>query len=682
MADYYLINDQIKFYFDIEDQYIEFQSNKESLEPKETKILKYIIENHVDGLIKSEDILDNNWDYWSDKKVLQKVLSTLRRKFKLIGVTENGFIAAGTDYKINYHGILVNDQAEQQKAKKAYTNKILNKINSAAIWAFLGAISIFLLIESKQGADFKVDNIFQATALSGVSLFPALSPDGQAIVFAHKTEDTATLYLKVESNLSYIALTEGHTDQMPAWSINGRKIAFQRSDSNEKCEIRLIELDQDYNKLGPDKKLFDCNPLSTYNSIAWRSDDEFFYSERQGNNAHYDIMLYSLSQQKSTPYYEFTKPVDAKVFSGHHFITYNQHDKSLYTLSSPDFFASHINRFDENGTQSLIHKVDDILLSISTYQNTIIFKDIDNQLKAVSVDNSEHISTIYQNPLKPIAYPRVSSDSNKMLLLSGSLFKDDIYAMNLKDGTTTQVLSSQFRLNKPQQINDQLYFISDRTGIRQIYSYNQIERRQITNFTKNHRIIYFSASNDHRWLAINFLDKTVLYKRQPEGITVAKTFPLMSHPAFSLNNKRLLLATINSESNDNDEKWTHSLVEFDLNTMQETGIKIKNASFGKYHDSGIVFAQPEGGVQLFTLNGVKTILADQTATTPLFLSVNKDYVFVSNLNNTISVNIKTKEQIILPQPIKEQITSNDSHIFYRKKLLNNLSIFKGDLIYQ
>ena len=93
MADYYLINDHIKFYFDIEHQYIEFQDHTEALEPKESKILQYIIENSVDSLIKSEDILDNNWDYWSDKKVLQKVLSTLRRKFKSIGVIENGFIA-------------------------------------------------------------------------------------------------------------------------------------------------------------------------------------------------------------------------------------------------------------------------------------------------------------------------------------------------------------------------------------------------------------------------------------------------------------------------------------------------------------------------------------------------------------------------------------------------------------
>ena len=86
---YYLINKEIKFYFDIENQCIEFNGNSESLEPKEAQILKYILEHTTDGLIKSEAILDENWEFWSDKKVLQKVLSTLRKKFKSIEVAEN-----------------------------------------------------------------------------------------------------------------------------------------------------------------------------------------------------------------------------------------------------------------------------------------------------------------------------------------------------------------------------------------------------------------------------------------------------------------------------------------------------------------------------------------------------------------------------------------------------------------
>ena len=127
MTDYYLINDHIKFYFDIENQCIEYQGESTSLEPKETKILKYILEQNKDGLIKSETILDDNWAHWSDKKVLQKVLSTLRKKFKQIGVKENGFIAAGTDYKINYQGVLVTQDQEKLKRGNALKTKITKK---------------------------------------------------------------------------------------------------------------------------------------------------------------------------------------------------------------------------------------------------------------------------------------------------------------------------------------------------------------------------------------------------------------------------------------------------------------------------------------------------------------------------------------------------------------------------
>ena len=681
MADYYLINDKIKFYFDIEDQHIEYQGNQQSLEPKESKILKYIIENHVDGLIKSEDILDNNWDYWSDKKVLQKVLSTLRRKFKLIGVTENGFIAAGTAYKINYRGVLANDHAEQRKAKKAYTNKILNKINSAAIWAFLGAISIFIFIESDQEVNFKVDNIFQATSLPGIATFPAASPDGKAIVFTHKTEEDSKIYLKVESKLSYQSLTSGFEDQMPAWSPDGRKIAFHRTNFRKSCEIRLIELNQNYDMIGSDKKLLDCNPNNTYSSITWRTNDEFFYGNKQGDNIHYDIMTYSLIDDKSTLYFEHTASKTSNIGSGHYFLNYNQHDQSLYTLSSPDYYASLITRFDANGSQTFIHRIEGIIVSIGNYKNTVIFKDVDNQVKALSLDNPEDIATIYQNPLKPISYPTVSSNSNKLLLLSGSLYRDDIYAMNIKDNTSTQVLSSQYRLERPQQINDQLYYISDRTGISQIYSHGTKTRHQITNFTKDHQIIYYSASNDNRWLAVNYLRKTVLYKRQPEGLVETKTFPLMSHPAFSPNSSRLLLASVDNEVK---ESWTQNLIEYDLATMTETGIQIKDASFGKYHKEGIIFARPDGSIQIFTLNGIDTLYDSKATTSPLFLTVNKDYVFfvVNETGIVKRINIITKEIVSLSPEITGQITSDDDSVFYRKKTLNNLSIFKGDLVQQ
>ena len=106
---YYLINAQIKFYFEIENLRIEFNDEQQFLEPKEALILRYVLENQVGGLINAETILNENWGHWNDKKVLQKVLSTLRRKFKAIGVTENGFVAADANYKINYVGVLVND---------------------------------------------------------------------------------------------------------------------------------------------------------------------------------------------------------------------------------------------------------------------------------------------------------------------------------------------------------------------------------------------------------------------------------------------------------------------------------------------------------------------------------------------------------------------------------------------
>ena len=103
----YLINDTVKFVFDSELQFIESRVGKELLEPKEARILKYILDNNIDGQISALEILDDNWDIWSDKKVLQKVLSILRKKLKKVGMIENGFVAQGVNYKITLNGVLI-----------------------------------------------------------------------------------------------------------------------------------------------------------------------------------------------------------------------------------------------------------------------------------------------------------------------------------------------------------------------------------------------------------------------------------------------------------------------------------------------------------------------------------------------------------------------------------------------
>ncbi|MFT5163304.1 MAG: hypothetical protein ACI9FJ_001890 [Alteromonadaceae bacterium] len=675
---YYLINEQIKFYFDIEKQFVEFKGETESLEPKEAQILKYILENNNDGMIKSEAILDDNWDYWNDKKVLQKVLSTLRKKFKSINVAENGFVAAGSNYKINYVGVLLNTHTQEIKEKNAHKNKIVTSVKTAVLWALAGAISLLLIIKFNEKPAFTVDNIIQATAISGVSIEPALSPDGSALVFSHKTEASSQIYLKTDLNLNFQVLTEGHFDQIPSWSPSGRQIAFQRLKQGA-CEIRLITLNEDNVRVDGDEKIVDCNINNNLASITWNSENTLYFTDPDTASGPYNIKYVNVQKKTVSPYFTYPEHTDY-TGSGHYYITFHKPLNALYSLESPNWVVSNIAQIDADNQVTPIHQVNDILLTVGIFNNNIIFKDLDNQLKALSLSNTDDLITIYKNPLKPIVSPNVSANNNKIVIASGSVFKKSIYAMSLKTGGISEIISSQYNLKTPQENNNEMFYISKETGIYQIYLYRKNIRTQLTNYNVHRKIVYFTTSADKKWAAVNFIDSTVLYQRNEKGLVAVKTFPLMSFPAFSQDGERILLTNLVQQQNGNSDSWEKELVEFSLDGFEETGITVKNALFGRYHQSGIIYVSVHSGIKLFTLNGVRTIIDLPGPEGPNAFSVNSTDMFISKNNTVHKVNLRTREVTQLPQQIKGSITANDEYIFFGIQTFGTMDIFKGELI--
>lgn len=675
---YYLINEHIKFYFDIEHQFIEFKGIRESLEPKEAQILRYILENHQDGIIKSEAILDDNWEFWSDKKVLQKVLSTLRKKFKNIGVTENGFIASGSNYKINYAGVLVKAQEQKNKEKVALKSKLMQSAKMAFLWAMAGAVSLLIIIKFNEKPQFSIDNIIQATAISGVSVEPALSPDGNKLAFTHKKEGSSQIYLKERSNLSYRALTKDHNDQVPSWSPSGLQLAFQRFDRSV-CEIRLIKFDTDYQQIGSDELLTQCSPHTHLSKMTWQSEDVLFYTDIPEGGTAFEVKQINVKTKKVDVYYTNNKRDDYSG-SGPYFIVYNRKLKTLFGLESSNWVYSNIIKINDDNTEVAIRKVGDVLMSIDVFENHVIFKDLDNHLKSFSLDSPQQLFTVYKNPLKPIGYPTISADSNDIAIVSGSVYRNDIFAMNLQDKTIAEIKTSQSRLRTPQQAENEILFVSNETGIYQVYSYSNSIQTPLTNFTENKLIVNFTISLDKQWLAINFIDGTTLYRLHSNGLTAVKTYPLLSFPAFSNNSKRMLLKNLVETQEQGVTTWKQELIEYSLEDFNETGITIKNAIFGVYHERGIIYQGVDRAYNLFKLDGVSKLYQGTFRGTTAMFAANKNSMFISSPTETVQFDLNTGESVKLPPQIKGDITVSNTHIYFKSQSFSNMVIFKGKLI--
>ncbi len=682
---YYLINDQIKFYFNIENLRIEFNGQHQSLEPKEARILKYVLENHVDGLIKSESILDDNWDYWSDKKVLQKVLSTLRKKFKNLGVTENGFVAADSNYKINYNAVLIDVDLQAQKRSKQVLDKTLKLLKTALPITLAIAVTLFAINKLEFGHRYSVGNIIQATTMDGVSVEPALSSDGRAMAFTHKRGGTSQIYIKLDDNLNYQNLTDGPSDQVPAWSPSGRLLAFQRT-SSELCEIRVIELDEHYNKVGPDRQVASCDPLTQLTSITWKDENTLFFTESKQGALFREIKQLNLSTGEVSPY--FTQPLSQSgqnvSGSGPYFIVYNHKLNALFALQSPNWLIATISRINDDNTTTFLREVDGVIWSFDIFDNQVIFKDLDNQLKTFDIDSPQELNTVYKNPLKGIAYPRVSGQSKKIAFVSGSVFKSSLHAYDLNTGKSRKLFSSDTRLSLIQEIDGELFFMSEETGIRQIYSYKDGQKTQITNLSRNYNILKFAVSNNKRWLAIGFADHTTVYAKEESGLVELKTFPLSSFPVFSPNSERILLTNWVGSNNGEVSGMEKALVEYYVEDFSETGITIRNAKFGIYHSTGIVFPTSDNKLHRFKLDGIDTILENINIMYASAIGISGDDLIVSYFVGSTprKINLKTLEITELDAPILGEVAANEKEIYYLEREQGKMVIFTGDITEQ
>jgi DNA-binding winged helix-turn-helix (wHTH) protein/dipeptidyl aminopeptidase/acylaminoacyl peptidase len=694
---YYLIDGKVKFYFDQSHQSLKAGDESLPLQRREAQTLQVILAGKED-FVTAEAIAVYLWgegpvndDYTNKKSQAITHVSRIRKRLEQLGLANSWLeTKGGLGYKVACPVEFVSNEAqrqeiiEQELSAKTRNNR-LKMAKYSGLSALLTASMFILIYFLLTQPPVNIQNVVQLNTLSGISFQPRLSPKGDAITFSYQTDDLpAKIYLKADADINYRALTDGHFDQSPVFSPSGRQLAYQRATSAGGCEIRLIQLDQQFNMLGDDEAIAQCHSGEKMLSIEWLSEQLLLFTDVEDKET--DVMgIYQvdLTSKEKSLYLSINKAdYSGGDYNGigYYYIAYDRKKSILYVLDGEDWAQTNIYQLSGDKVLKKITTVNQSLRSIAVLDNRLLFTDLDNQFKTMRIDQPSDIDAVYFDPLNPVSYPTVDESRKKIAFVSGEYYKSRIHTYSLKNKLSAEIISSDFKLRLPHASAEEVLLTSRESGINQIYAHINNNRVQLTNFTINRKISNFAASKDKKWLAIHFNEGTTLYTRNQKGLTEVRHFPLQAYPSFSLNSQRMLLADVL----DKDKR----VYEYDLEkyqqskTITKTKVLLDNTWFAVYHPLGIVYVPSDKkGIHLLTRNSDEAINTTVTPTSPegLCLSDSHLYVVVEKGRKVVSVDLLSGAVERMPDFLYGPISIYEDKLFYIAESLGHMNIVVGDI---
>ena len=128
----------------------------------------------------------------------------------------------------------------------------------------------------RYGSPMAVGEPTRITRSDHHALHPSLSPDGTRILYTEVDFESGRSALWMWSDGEARPLTEGPADATPAWSPDGKTIAFAalvlRKSGAQDTDIFLVDVD------GGNRRLLADEPLATQTDPVWSPDGRFLFS--------------------------------------------------------------------------------------------------------------------------------------------------------------------------------------------------------------------------------------------------------------------------------------------------------------------------------------------------------------------------------------------------------------------
>ena len=209
------------------------------LEPRMMQTLVVLARNAGQAVTRDQ-LMDAVWGHnHITDDTLNRVVSRLR---KILSNGTNDSVTIETLPRVGYRLI-------PPGGNSAATSIVLRNWRWLLGAAVIAAIAVaFTLLNTPDAIPSSVSTSTAArmspvTTLPGREINPTFSPDGSQLAFAWSKPDSNTwqLYIRTIGTESLLPLTRGDVnDRAPAWSLDGRQIAFIRYENDESCSVNII----------------------------------------------------------------------------------------------------------------------------------------------------------------------------------------------------------------------------------------------------------------------------------------------------------------------------------------------------------------------------------------------------------------------------------------------------------
>ena len=651
----------------------------EKLTPQLANILMLFIENKG-KLVTFEQLHENIWKNRIDgNKTVQVALTKLRTNLgwksdeNLINERSEGYRLVCEVIELNEPTDAQADKIEEIEAEKVKKNGIPKYLYSA-LFAVLALTLItiqYFLFNVNQPETVRQFETKPITYIKGQELNPSLSPNGKYLAFTHAKNRTLQYQVKVKllSDNRFLFIDDAHFSSTPSWSANGTTLYYQAFE-NEECLVKQVHLIEKMMFSKP-VVITSCGKEKSESPVAVDKNNEWLYfSYKAAQNKAMQIKRINLITAKEQ---QLTSPTEDAY--GDYSLSLSPDGKTLAILT---FDASSIGRVYtmdlHTKEQFLSFNYKHLLYNVDWAKDGKSFFYIDQDAFIVQFNLDNKVQTQIAKLSQASQTIQVIEDDH-FLVGFGEFYKSDLYKSTLGTYKSVQLQDSNFNDHSITPLSaspEQYAFVSNRSGLPQIWLYDDGSLKQLTHYQKQLSITELNLSRDNTSLVystnskLNVID---INEQIYQKVTINEG--LFRSPIWHCNNETILATT---KVND---VW--SLVEvkpstgtFDILSKGVTGIKA-DCKKDKYY----VVQEEKFGIYLLTnLHGniqPTPFLADYYFGSGRQWLVESDVAYFVHQRTLYSTNINTgsKSEKHMTNVNLKGFKIRGSNLYFSEKVLND-----------